>query len=179
MKALARSFVWWPAIDRAIEIRVKHCKDCQINQSNPAESPLHPWPITNDVWERVHIDYAEKDCKTDLLGIETFSRGPEICLVPNSTSPKTIECMRQWFAAYGLPKFIVSDNGPQFRSAEFETFLAKNDMKHILTPPYHSASNGMADRLIRSFKESLDKSEIQSVICSQSSKFSVHIQKHS
>ena len=39
MEALGRSLVWWSAIDRAIEIRVKHCKDCQ---SNPAESPLHP-----------------------------------------------------------------------------------------------------------------------------------------
>ena len=63
MKALGCSFVWWPAFDRAIEIKVKHCKDCQINESNPAESLLHPWPITNDVWERVVIDYAEKEVK--------------------------------------------------------------------------------------------------------------------
>ena len=82
----------------------------------------------------------------------------------NSTSHKTIECMRQWFAVYGLPKFIVSDNGPQFRSAEFETFLAKNGIKRILTPPHHSASNGMAECLVRSFKESLEKSEIQSSV---------------
>ena len=67
-------------------------------------------------------------------------------------------------ATYGLPKFIVSDNGPQFRSAEFETFLAENGIKHILTPPYHSTSNDMAERFVRSFKESLDKSEIQSSV---------------
>ena len=116
------------------------------------------------MWERVHIDYAEKDGKTYLLGIDSFSRWSEICLVPNSTSLKTIECMRQCLAAYGLPKFIVSDNGPHFRSAEFETFLAKNGFKHILTPPYHSASHGMTERLVRSSKESLNKSEIQSSV---------------
>jgi hypothetical protein len=158
MKALARSFVWWPTIDRAIESRVKHCNDCQLKQRIPTESPLHPWPIANDVWERIHIDFAEKDGKTYLLGIDSFSRWPEICLVSNSTATKTIECMRHWFASYGLPKYVVSDNGPQFKSVEFETFLTKNGVKHVLTPPYHSASNGMAERLVRSFKESLEKS---------------------
>ena len=165
MKAQARSLVWWPNIDSDIEIKGKQCLTCQLNQSNPVTAPLHPWPVADGPWERIHIDYAEKCGKTYLLGIDSYSRWPEICLVKyNSTATMTIECMRSWFASYGLPKYVVSDNGPQFTSAEFTSFLRNNGVKHILTPPYHSASNGMAERLVRSFKASLNKNNSINIV---------------
>lgn len=34
----------------------------------------------------------------------------------------TFEVMRSMFASYGLPKVMISDNGPQFVSKDFETF---------------------------------------------------------
>ncbi|XP_069134332.1 uncharacterized protein [Argopecten irradians] len=39
-----------------------------------------------------------------------------------------------------LSKEIVSDNGPQFTSSEFELFLSKTGVKHTLVAPYHPAS---------------------------------------
>ena len=53
---------------------------------------------------------------------------------------------------------IVSDNRPQFTSAEFEEFMKRNGIKHISTPPYHPASNGTVERLVQSFKQSLKAS---------------------
>lgn len=43
MKALARSFVWWPQIDRDLEEFVKNCEDCQSMQHLPAVASLQPW----------------------------------------------------------------------------------------------------------------------------------------
>ena len=54
-----------------------------------------------------------------------------------TTSAKTIETLRSWFAVLGLPETLVSDNGPQFTSEEMEVFLSKNGVKHVLVPPYH------------------------------------------
>ena len=42
MKALARSYVWWPNIDSEIEMAVKFCKSSQMNQPMPAKAPIHP-----------------------------------------------------------------------------------------------------------------------------------------
>jgi hypothetical protein len=42
MKALARSYVWWPGVDQDIEDAVRHCQICQINQSKPVAATAHP-----------------------------------------------------------------------------------------------------------------------------------------
>ena len=58
MKRLARMFVWWPGLDREIELTVKKCPECQQNRSNPPVSPLLPWQWPSRPWSRIHIDFA-------------------------------------------------------------------------------------------------------------------------
>ena len=43
MKTLARSYVWWPGIDKDIESCVQSCSLCQVNRKMPVVVPLHPW----------------------------------------------------------------------------------------------------------------------------------------
>ena len=57
MKSLARSHVWWPDIDKAIEECVKACQACQSSKNSPAKAPLHPWAWAC-TWERIHVDFA-------------------------------------------------------------------------------------------------------------------------
>ena len=41
MKALARSHIWWPELDRHLEDRVKSCTACQSVKQAPPKAPLH------------------------------------------------------------------------------------------------------------------------------------------
>ena len=77
-----------------------------------------------------------------------------------TTSAKTIEKPQILFARYGVPAQLVSDNGPQFKSEEFQLFLKRNGIKHITSAPYHPASNGLAERCVQSFKSAM-KSETE------------------
>ena len=43
MKALARSYLWWPGLDRCLERCVQECLPCQAVRNAPAPAPLHPW----------------------------------------------------------------------------------------------------------------------------------------
>src|SRR5690606_10915838 len=72
-------------------------------------------------------------------------------------SQTTIVALRRLFATHGLPDTVVSDNATGFTSYEFENFLSMNGIAHILTPPYHPASNGQVERYVQSFKSSLEK----------------------
>ena len=40
MKALARSYVWWPDLDHQIKESAKSCSACQANKHAPAKAPL-------------------------------------------------------------------------------------------------------------------------------------------
>ena len=47
----------------------------------------------------------------------------------------------------------MADNGPQFVAGEMKDFLKANGIR--LSSPYHSASNGEAERAVRKFKEAM------------------------
>lgn len=46
VKALARSYVWWPKLDKEVEDTLKGCATCQEHHNIPASAPLHTrdWP---------------------------------------------------------------------------------------------------------------------------------------
>ena len=155
MKQVARSFVWWPEIDARIESVVRNCSACQATRSLPSVAPLTPWTWPSKPWQRVHMDFAEQDGHSFLLLVDAHSKWPEIFSMTSTTASATIRVLREVFSRFGLPVQLVSDNGPQFCSEEFAVFMRENGIKHVRTAPYHPASNGLAERLVKSFKHSL------------------------
>lgn len=74
---------------------------------------------------------------------------------------KTIEKLKSTFAVMGLPKLLVSDNGPPFNSAELQKFYQVNGIIALKTPPYHPQSNGVAESHVRNVKANLTKQLLQ------------------
>lgn len=154
MKATARNFVWWPKIDADIEALCGACPRCNAVRSAAPADP-HPWTTPAGPWQRLHIDFAgPMDNYLFLIVVDAFTKWPEIFAMRNATSQTTIAALRTLFSRQGLPHVIVSDNGPQFRSADFTAFLQSNGIKHMLTAPYHPQSNGLAERFVQTFKRS-------------------------
>lgn len=157
MKALARSYVWWPHLDSDIEETVQSCGACQSVRKLPAVAPLHCWKWPERVWQRVHIDFFEKDKRYFLVLVDSHSKWLEVVPMKTTTSAKTIDVLRNLFASHGLPEEVVSDNGPQFTSCEFKQFLRSNGIKQTLVPAYHPASNGAAEKSVQTVKAALLK----------------------
>ena len=156
MKEVARSYLWWPNVDQEIEQMVRNCGSCQQVRKPPAVAPLAPWMWPSHPWHRIHVDYAECDKRHYFIIVDAHSRWPEIFHMPrNTTAASTITILRELFAKYSMPIHCVSDNGPQFRSEEFVHFLKMNGVQHVKVAPYHAASNGLAERMVQSFKNHL------------------------
>ena len=158
MKALARSYVWWPEMDNDIELTVKRCESCQQVRHMPEKVPLHPWEWPEKAWSRLHIDFAGPFLgHMFMVLVDAHSKWQEIKIMKSITSSKTIENLREIFATHGIPDTIVSDNGATFTSSEFKKFTDGNGIKHIRTAPYQPSTNGLAENAVKSFKEALKK----------------------
>ena len=158
MKSLARSFVWWPGLDKSLELKVKTCDACQRSQNLPARIPIQPWEWPERPWSRLHIDYAGP-----LLGhmflvvVDAHSKWLEVKMVKTATTTTTVTALRSIFATHGIPELLVSDNGSVFTSAEFKNFTQQNGIRHTTAAPYHPATNGLAERAVQTFKSFLKK----------------------
>ena len=75
--------------------------------------------------------------------VDAHSKWLEAIMMTSTTAEKTITELHKVFASYGLPEQLVTDNGPQFTSSDFDVFMKCN---HILTAPYHPKSNGEAKK---------------------------------
>ena len=160
MKMLARSYVWWPRINQDLEQRVRNCNACQANQKAPSQVPMHPWEWPNRAWSRIHVDYAGPfHGSMFLIIVDAYSKWIDVHPTKSSTSETTIEKLRVTFANQGLPEILVSDNGPCFTSEEFKLFMTRNGIRHITSAAYHPSSNGLAERAVQTFKESMRKME--------------------
>ena len=69
----------------------------------------------------------------------------------------TIEKLRATFATHSIPTTLVSDNGSNFCSEEFEDFLTKNGIHNRKTAPYHPSSNGLTESAVQTFKDGMKK----------------------
>ncbi|KFD53295.1 hypothetical protein D918_06966 [Trichuris suis] len=56
-----------------------------------------------------------------------------------------------------MPEVVVTDNGTQFSSAEFQEMCDANGIQHLKSPPFHPQSNGQAERFVDTFKRALHK----------------------
>ena len=117
---------------------------------------LNPWLWPAKIWVRIYVDFAgQLYGKTYFIIVDAHSKWPEVFEMTSTTISKTIDILRQMFAAYGLPDQLVSDNGPQFSSEEFQFFVKHNGIKHSRTAPYHPATNGAAERFVQTLKKSI------------------------
>ena len=80
--------------------------------------------------------------------IDAYGKWPEVHAMSSNTAQATVQQLRKIFATHGLPQMIVSDNGPQFVSEEFKEFCSSRGTQHNTIAPYHSRSNGEAERLM-------------------------------
>lgn len=156
MKELARSYMWWPNLDKDLEDVVKSCSVCLSQRPNPSKAELHPWEWPAHPWHRIHIDYAGPiQGKYFLILVDAHSKWVEVFPTSGPTSVETIKCLSHCFATFGYPVSIVSDNGPCFISREFQEFCKLRGIKHVTSAVYKPATNGLAERMVQTFKRSL------------------------
>ena len=149
-KLRLREAYWWPSMDARVEATIKACITYQSHDKSAVThtTPLQPVPYPEGAWEKVAIDVvgpfdkAPIDCRFAITLIDYHSKWPELTFVPHVTSRTVIQFLSAVFSREGDPKELVSDNGSQFVSREFETFLCDRGIVHRKSSVYYPRANG-------------------------------------
>ena len=91
--------------------------------------------------------------------MDYFSRYIETQKLSSTTSSSIIIALKSIFACHGIPDVVVTDNGPQYSSSEFETFAASYNFSHITSSPYYLRGNGEVERAVRTLKNLLKEAK--------------------
>ncbi|XP_063895857.1 uncharacterized protein K02A2.6 isoform X1 [Helicoverpa armigera] len=157
-KSLARSYVWWPNIDAAVEDMCKQCETCAAEADAPCRVPIQPWPYHTRPWTRLHVDFlGPYKGLTFFVLIDSTSKWIEVFEMKHTNAANVIKVLRSTFARFGLPEELVSDQGPPFTSAEFKNFLKNNGIQQNFSPAYHPSSNGAAENAVKLCKRAIKK----------------------
>lgn len=158
IKQLARRSVYWYGMNGDIEDFVKACCVCSqmaVSTKKPLQSS---WIPTSRPFSRIHADFFYFQQKVFLVIVDSYSRWLEVEFMRYGTDAKKVKGkFLSLFARFGLPDVIVTDGGPPFNSRYLIDFLEQQGIKVMKSPPYHPASNGQAERMVRVTKEVLKK----------------------
>ena len=112
-----------------IEDKTARCQICPKFRSKQSKEPLINYNITDIPFYKTGVDLFHVNNQNYILIMDYYCKIPEILEVNNLSSKAIIDALKQTFARYGIPKYLVSDNGPQFSSLEYKTFPSNYDFQ--------------------------------------------------
>ncbi len=155
----ANCSVWWSDLSKEIQQLINNCKDCLESRPAQRKEPLLTTPLPDRPWERIGADICEVNKQHYLIVVDNFSRYIDIAHLQDLSGETTRACLKNMFARWGCPKFLFTDNGPQFSGRVFKDFARDYDFQHITSSPYYPQSNGEAERAVQTAEKILKQSD--------------------
>src|ERR1051325_3301390 len=154
---------YWDGMYRDIREYVRTCEVCQKRGKSRRKEPLHPIKI-GQVFERVGIDLVgplpitNQKNRYIIVATDYLTRWPEVQAISDASAATLAQFIfTEIICRHGIPKIILSDQGPNFRSDMIRILCEKFLIRHKFSSPYHPQTNGMVERLNRTLCESLAK----------------------
>ena len=95
-----------------------------------------------------------------VLVVDYFSGYTEVTRLNNESAKCVIDNIKKIFSHNGIPKEVMSDNGPQYTSYKFVDFARNWDFIHNSSSPHYPKSNGLAERTVQTVKRLMKKAFI-------------------
>ncbi|XP_028394408.1 uncharacterized protein LOC114518588 [Dendronephthya gigantea] len=138
-----------------IKEQISKCDMCASFKPQQQREPLISHQVPDRPWAKIAIDLFQYQNKDYLVTVDYYSNFFEIHRVYSSTSSTIIKKVKSHIARYGIPEELVSDNGPQFISQEFQSFAKDYGFRHTQTSPHHHQSNGKVEAAVKQAKKAV------------------------
>ena len=114
--------------------------------------PLQQHEFAACPWTKISADLCQLPGRTLLVVCDYYSNFLRVDRIHKVNTAGVTKAQRPVFARFGIPDILVTDNGPQFDSAEFAAFAKKWGFKHNMSSPRYPRSNSKAENAVRTVK---------------------------
>ena len=152
-----RQRVYWDDMYTQVREYVAQCDTCHTSKANnhPTKVKIRCRDVPPQIFQRVHLDHLKISVKGAthgythaLIMIDAMSLCCEIVPVKSTSAAETCRVLlREWIAKYGVFSELVTDRHKAFTGKLTQLLLEWCGIRHILISPYHSQSNGQAERM--------------------------------
>ena len=162
-KSRLRTKVWWPKMDSDAERICKSCHGCQVVGQLNVPEPMKRTEPPSGPWQDVAVDLMGPmpTGESLLVVVDYYSRYYEVVIMHSTTTEKIVDALSTIFARFGFPYSLKSDNGPQFLSENFQTFLQESGIEHRTSPPLWPQANGEVERQNRTLLKALKVAQVE------------------
>ena len=159
----AKSSIYWPGINNDIETMITACPMCQKHQPSQRKEKLEN--VVSDVpcvpWNTISSDLFTFEGRNFLIIADCYTKYPVIEELTSLSSKSIAKHTMKVFSLFGIPSTMISDNGPQFIGKEYQSLMKQHGIAHITSSPHHPQGHGFIERMIRTVKGFLHKSNLE------------------
>lgn len=154
-------FYYWPKLKQSVSEHVKSCKVCAAHKANNRCRP-------GLMGQEKKISFPFQLISMDLMGplprsvrgnkylfvvTDWFSKFVFVQPLRTATSKPIIKFLAEnVFSIFGVPQIVLCDNGPQFISREFKSFLNKYKVQKIWYSARYCPQINFTERINRVLK---------------------------
>ena len=164
MYSLIKRQYYWKGMAKDVKDYIQRCPPCQQEKARVQSYPLHMTEIPDRPFDKIAmdlvIDFTEsnKGNKHILTIIDLLTGWPETIPIPNkSANTITKAFIRHYLPRHLCPRFILSDNGTEFKNQIFDKVTKDLGIEKIFSAPYHPQSNGKLETFYKFLKPTLKK----------------------
>ncbi|XP_039687770.1 uncharacterized protein [Medicago truncatula] len=168
---LLRAGYYWPKMAHDCCEFVKKCDKCQRFShkknapANELTSVFSPWPFHKWGVDIVGpFPQAPGQLKFLIVGVDYFTKWVEAEAVSKITGERVVKFYwKKIICRFGLPKYIVTDNGTQFASSKVVNFCKQLGIETKFASVIHPQANGQAESankmIINGVKKKLEEAK--------------------
>ena len=153
----ARECVYWPVMNADLKEFFQNCELYNSYGQKQQKETMIAHEATDRPFEKIGVDLFELNGCNYLITVDYYSNFWEVDLLTSTSAVTVIRKLKEHFARYGIPSILISDNGPQFSSQEFKTFVSLWDVEHRTSSPGHQQANGKAEAAVKMAKRIIDR----------------------
>lgn len=153
-----RLLYFWPRMSSQVDAYVGKCEKCKIvkRPNTVLKTEMGKPFVSERPFQHIYLDYLGPYPRSSrgnthmLVILDHLTKFPIFTPLRHANTTLTIEALEKLvFSVFNVPETVLTDNGSQFLSHQFKSFLENYGIRHLTTPVYSAQSNA-SERLNQS-----------------------------